>query len=334
MSAYRDQRVVIDELTQAAEKMLSASNNVYLESLMDRYREFARRVIADIAAITQEAQVDGTPSFSAFTRFQGDAKLLEVLSGEINNLNSDVVPGLSQQLVQQYRDAYNHSAWVLDQTTPPNIEIEYDIPHEGYIRQFVSTEWSGAMFSQRIGAINDFMSQDIQQAVTQAMMSGTANQDLARIISGIIETSDSSFMDRARTIAVTETARAATLARNNFFDQNDEYIDDWYWVSRSIMSPRICDDCAERSTLSYDEVVKIAPSQDHDELDPPIHPRCSCSWMARAKSFKKLLGPELSKGMDDKPYWLMAYNQNDNIIPAEVMKYDHWSTAYLKDFER
>ena len=291
------QQAAIERMTEQSYKMLRASDSEYAKALIKRYAEISRRIEADILQITDEASVEGDPSYSEFLKIGGKKKTLEVLQREISNLNQDVIPSLEQHLVQQYKDSYTSSAWALDQSTPESVDVNYAMPSDSIIKQFVSTEWKSAMFSQRIGVINDMMASDIQDSVKNAMLTGQSNQNLAKIIRGIIGDGKAGTAYRAQTIAISETARSANLARNKFFDDNEQYIEDWYWLSRSIMSPRICEDCAERSGKFYDEVVDIADDQEK-EVDPPVHPRCVCSWMAKPKSFASLLGREFSS-LDD-----------------------------------
>lgn len=278
--------------------MLRSNDAEYARALLKKYARLSQRIEADIMQITEDASVDGDPSYSEFLKIGGRQKTLTVIKREIQAINQDIIPSLEQHLVQQYKEAYTSSAWTLDQSTPESVDVNYSMPSDSIIKQFVSSEWNSAMFSQRIGVINDMMASEIQSAVNNAMLTGQSNQNLAKIISDIIGSDGNGGTSyRARTIAISETARSANLARNKFFDDNDKYISDWYWLSRSIMSPRICDDCAERSGKFYDEVVEIAEEQEKP-VDAPIHPRCACSWMAKPKTFSELLGPEFSK-MDE-----------------------------------
>jgi hypothetical protein len=292
------QKKAIERMTEQAYKMLRSNDAEYARALLKKYARLSQRIEADIMQITEDASVDGDPSYSEFLKIGGRQKTLTVIKREIQAINQDIIPSLEQHLVQQYKEAYTSSAWTLDQSTPESVDVNYSMPSDSIIKQFVSSEWNSAMFSQRIGVINDMMASEIQSAVNNAMLTGQSNQNLAKIISDIIGSDGNGGTSyRARTIAISETARSANLARNKFFDDNDKYISDWYWLSRSIMSPRICDDCAERSGKFYDEVVEIAEEQEKP-VDAPIHPRCACSWMAKPKTFSELLGPEFSK-MDE-----------------------------------
>jgi hypothetical protein len=306
-----EQQKAIEKMTEQAYKMLRASDSEYAKGLIKRYIRLSQRIEADIMRISDEAIVDGDPSYSEYLKIGGRQKTFAVLQREIQGLNQDIIPTLEKQLMSQYKEAYTSSAWTLDQATPESVDVNYAMPSDSVVRQFVSSEWNSAMFSQRIGVINDMMASEIQSSVNNAMLTGQSNQNLSKIIREIIGDGKGGTAYRAQTIAISETARSANLARNKFFDDNEKYISDWYWLSRSIASPRICEDCAERSGKFYDEVSEIADEQGK-EVDPPVHPRCACSWMAKPKSFAELLGQEFSK-MDEDPIRL---------------PYDKWKSKY------
>ena len=325
------QITAIEDMTDASWKMLQASQEEYVAALLREYEDFQSRVVADILRIHIEASTGGIPSYDSFIQAQGHIRTVEVLRRELERLNHSTNALLDSSLIQQYKDAYNHSAWALDETTPPNIDINYAMPSEQAIRQFVAEPWNGAIFSQRIGAINNFMAQDIQQAVTQAMLSGDSVPDLAKRISGVIGDADSDYMYRAKMIARTELSRASNLAHVSLYEQNDDLIEDWYWVTRSLASPRLCDDCRERAGLSYSEVEELADEQDL-EVDPPAHVNCFCMWMARPKKFKDIMPPEITARMS--PEQLAKLDEPWYMPPGSKMDYSEWSSKYLQGNER
>jgi hypothetical protein len=308
-----NQKAVIARMQKSMDAALEASQDEYIAALVKRYAEFEERLKADILRIHTEMFKGGTPNYSDFEAFSGDAIVQDAIKQELERLNQDVNESLHDELVRQYKSAYNRSSWVIDESTPMPVDIVYEMPIEPIVREMMAEPWEGAMFSQRIGVINDFMAQDIQQQVTQAMLSGDSVYDLGKRISGVIGTEEESYAYRSKMIAQAELLRASNRAINNSYDQNEDIIDDWYWMTRSLGSGRLCEECAERSGKSYKEVSEdIAPYQDKSDVDPPIHPWCACRWSARVKSWNDLVGKEL------------AAMKND-----ETMGYDEWAKAYL-----
>lgn len=335
--SYPDQQTAIDDMSQQVETALRTTQDDYIKALTDRYSEFEARLSADILKIHSEMFPGGTADYGSFVQFQGDAKLFQAIQNELHRLNVDIHSSLYDELVQQYKDAYNGSAWVLDQSTPPNIDVSYDLPNENMLRQIVSTEWSGAMFSQRIGVINDFMAKDIQQEVIQGMMSGDSTKDLADRISNIIGDENSAYTYRANMIARTEMMRASNLAANAVLESNDDILDTWTWVSRPLMSPRLCEYCAERSGLTYEEVQALMEDdsdQDDMGIDPPIHPHCACIWSPKVKSWSDLLGDASSDTL--KPTSMVVPNPNGDGYQSAPERQDlsQWLTENVTDQDR
>ncbi len=283
-------------MTAQMDAMLGASQDEYVKALTDRYGEFEQRLTADIRNIQIEAQGAGVAGQDLLKRFEVDAKVEATIKAELLRLNQDVNTSLYDEMVSQYKDAYNASAWTLDQAIPPEIEPRYDIPTESYLREFLIQPWKGSMFSKRFAQINNDMAQDLQISVYQAMSSGQSAYNLGKVISGVIGTPDNGYKYQANMIARTELMRASNLAIEKNYNDNDDVLDDWIWIDTSGI--RTCDDCDERAGHTYDEVVEIADDQGLD-LDPPVHPHCRCRWNAAVKSWQELLGDDM-QGSNEK----------------------------------
>jgi SPP1 gp7 family putative phage head morphogenesis protein len=302
MPTATNQKAAINDMTAQMDSMLNASQEEYIWALQDRYGEFENRLISDIRNIHIEAQGEGVASQDILKQFEVDAKVTSTIKTELLRLNQDVNESLFDEMVSQYKDAYNASAWTLDQATPPDVEPDYDIPTESYLREFLIQPWKGSMFSKRFAQINNDMAHDLQISVYQAMSSGQSAYNLGKTISGIIGTQDDGYKYQANMIARTELMRASNLAIEKNYDDNDDIINDWVWIDTSGM--RTCDDCDERGGLTYDEVKEIADGQGLD-LDPPIHPHCRCRWNASVKSWNELLGKDMAgtnEKIEPKPF--------------------------------
>lgn len=333
---YPDQATAIQGMTEDAWKIINASQQEYIDALVKRYSEFEARISADILKLHTETFEDGTADYSTFVQAQGDIKLAEIIKNELRRLNQDVNESLLDELISQYKDAYNTSAWVIDQSTPPSIEINYDMPTESTLRQLVSSDWKGAMFSQRIGIINDFMAKDIQQEVIQSVLSGDSAKTLSKRISDVIGTEDSDYKYRASMIARTELMRASNLAGMAALEQNDDIMETWVWISRSLASPRLCEYCAERSGMTYEEVQALIEEDDEQAekgLDPPAHPHCACIWGPKVKSWAELLGGDVTERI--KPTAMVVPRPDgEGYDPAPKMGYNEWADKILSDADR
>lgn len=290
-----DQEEAIQRMLDASDEMLSASTEEYVSALQDKWSEFQSRLEADILKIHSELPEDA--SYADFVRFAGDKKISEAIAIQLQKLHVSVETDRMEALVQQYKDAYSQTAWVVDSATPPEVDIEHNLAHDSQIRQFVAEDWPDNMFVTRNAKEFYFLAQDIKKEVTLAMMQGQSVQELSKTLQGVIGNEDSDYKYRATRIARTELLRAANLGRQTLYDQNDDIVDDQVWVTRALTSLRLCEDCAERGGLTYDEVADLAEEQELF-VDPPCHPNCGCTWMPKIKTPEELLGPELGKGMD------------------------------------
>ena len=344
MGVYLDQRSQIQLMTEEADRMLRAQQEAYVAALQMRYQEFAERVVNDAKALRSDIMDTyglSEPNISEYKRFAGDYKIAKAIQDEIRRLNGYVDTDFLNQMRSVYQDSYNANAWVLDESTPENLDINYKLPPEFEMRQFVSQPWSGAMFSQRIGVINDAMARDIQSEVAQSMLSGDSARDLAKRIERVIGDGESDYSYRAKMISRTELLRASNLGRSAIWDENEDIIDDWIWVTRAMMSGRLCDECAERSGKGYDEVQELAIEQEMDG-EPPAHPNCACGWMPKVKEWKDLLPPEMAKRMVDMGPTAMVWKVPQETIPSkmqgfakvEPMEYTSWADEYLDPDER
>lgn len=332
------QQVAIRNMQAQADAMLEGTTDEYIAALMRRYEEFTSRLTVDLTALHSEMFAGQTPTYADYVRFQGDYKTMVAISDELQRLNQWVDSNFEQYLADQYIDAYNVSSWMLDEATPPNLDVKYSLPPEYVIKQYVNAPYEGAMFSQRIGVINNWMAEDIQAEVVQAMLSGDSTQDLAMRIRNIIgQTPQEDYKYRASMIARTELLRMANTAREHVYDENEDVIADWIWITRGLGSGRLCPECAERAGKGYDKVVEIAAEQDLD-VDPPIHPFCGCTWGTKVKAWKDLLPPELAKGLPD----LGDYDMTSPVkLPTGVtvgmsskpLEFQEWSEAYLSPNE-
>jgi SPP1 gp7 family putative phage head morphogenesis protein len=316
-------QAAIAQMMDDADESLSSPIEDYIDRLMDKWNEFQDRLTADITRIHTEMQVDGKVSFADFQRFQGDAQIQNALTSEFQRLHVSVETDRIDALVKQYKDAYNVSAWVIDESTPPSVDIKYAMPAENQIRQFVTGDWS-SMFVTRNAKEFYTLGNEIKTQVTLAMLQGQSVQTLSKKIQEVIGDEDSDYKYRSTRIARTELLRAANLGRTHLYHENNDILDEEIWITRALSSARLCEDCAERSGKTRDEVEEIAEDQEMD-VDPPCHPNCGCTWAPKIKSMEDLLGPELSKGISD-------FGDEDRKWSFE--KYQAWAKDNLQPMER
>jgi SPP1 gp7 family putative phage head morphogenesis protein len=316
------QHAAIQKMLDSSDDALTQSTDDYVDDLLSKWTEFQGRLENDIMMI--RSRLPEKVTYSDFVRFQGDAKIEGAIAEQLKRLHVSVEQDRIDSLIAQYKDAYNVSAYAIDESTPPEVDITYNLASDDQIKMFVSADWGDNMFVTRNAKEFYFLAQDIKKEVTLAMLQGQSVQQLSKAIQGVIGDEDSDYKYRSTRIARTELLRAANIARNHLYDQNDELISKRIWVTRALGDGRLCEDCAERAGKTYDEVEEIADEQEM-EVDPPIHPACGCTWMAVPKNPSEFLSPELSKGIKDFDTDNVKYNP-----PS----YKSWADDYLTTAER
>jgi len=314
--------------------MLSASEQEYISALVDSYISTIEKTKTGIMALRNQWPLTEVNTYSEYIRLGGDIQTARVIRDQLSAYNVFLQDTTLDALVNQYKDAYNLSSWYLDNATPINIDPVYRMDPEYVIRQQVSSPWSGAQFSQRIGIVTDLLAQDIQNAVTQAMISGNSSKELADRIETLFGAEDSKYATRSLLIARTELQRSANLARQAVFKQNDDVIQTWK-VTRNGFALNTCEECMSIEDKTKEELADMGYDP---ETCLPLHPRCRHTWAPVVKSWKDLLGEEYAE-MDQDDFSMTTPVKDDvsgtyKVEHFEKLSYDEWADKYLSDQER
>ena len=351
-----DQRKVLSRLRREVEKFLRAKEDQQAASTVAYYDDFADRLMPELERMLRSAERDGSLSYQDYQRLQLKKITLDIVKNLLPEFNQNVSNTLRDSMETMYQDAYLQNAWVLDNVTPPNAIVKidqiiqsyptsegYDVPAQTeYAKQLIATDWQGAMFSQRIGEINDTMAHDIQVLTTNAALNGQSVSDLSQSIRNLIGVDDGEYLTtrprasrakyRADTIARSELGRMVNAGKLSLFDQNKDLIDEVVWSSSpgpTAMGYPTCEDCEGRDGMTRTQIMDGEQEDDNEETDPPLHPRCRCTWIAQPKSYLELLGPEWGKNMSEFEHadeYEMKYYDPDGskIASMTVQPYDEW----------
>lgn len=346
-----DQRVVIKKLMEEVQKALREPEDDYTDRVTGYYDKFLKRVNTELMDMYNRAFRDGKLNFQDYKRLQLEATQLRILHPALNELQTETANELAKGLNGFYWHAYQRNAWAIDQTTPPNNDlalirdIKTNPENDPFLKHMISlqvaTPWKGAMFSDRLGHINNAMARDIQTLTNSAAINGWSVPDLSQSIRDLVGVPEedrlvtrpraSAAKMRADMIARTELLRAANLAREQIFKDNGDLVETKVWLSAE--DARTCEDCYNRDGMTAEEVTEEMDSEDQDlDFNPPAHPRCRCTWIPKLKSWKKLLGPEFGKGMEHLEHideYEMKYfdPRGRRITTVEVQPYDEWLKA-------
>ena len=238
--------------------------------------------------------------------------------------------GNARQLItvarnQAYANSYLRSAWMLDQVTPPNIEVKFDhtvlhrLKESDYriVKRNVSRLREA---DDKKDAIKKITPEDRASAFVTAYETSLWSTFMLGLMSGRDE-------GQLRSAAGNEPVSYPAQRMENYLDtlihasviqevedgvedlgdENDDIIDDWIWQSREDGS--VCEDCAANDQQRRSEV----------DDDIPLHPWCRCYWRLVPKGWDSLYdrdipgqeGSMVVMGPDGRPaaFLTVAFDQ-------------------------
>ncbi len=228
-----------------------------------------------------------------------------------------------------YKQSILRSAWILDQTTPPNIKIR--IPHRVRLFEVAVNYYTGAKAAQQLGqrwgswvdAYNGALLNNIQMgALNESSMLDAAEEvDATRI-----NTPQSDLLDALQRLFMYESAYAQSQASSLVINSNEDMDVEEIWETRRDV--RVCDDCDANEGLPAEEC----------DGDIPLHPNCNCYWRIVPASWAKLLrsGDEdaynLAVEMDTRglvPNTMVIRDESGNIAGYTTVEFNEWlSNSY------
>ena len=287
--AIRTQRQVIESITTEAARVLRKQEDQDVQALLKAYQTAQE----DIANTVRTAYGQGTWSFATVAGSPRGKNMMTQIGKQITTLKAQTNKTIESAAVKQYQTSYLYSGYMLDQATPPTVAIGMDAIPEAGVTALVNTEFQGAMFSQRIGAINDAMASDIRDDLTQSLINGESMDDATDRITDVLGAYDlggpMGYAARAEMIARTEIMRAMGLARDAIYDQNRDIMEDGdEWLATP--DDRLCPYCMDRDGKTSKEFKMRSGDPWGKSFVTPLHPRCRCTKIPRLKSWQSLLG--------------------------------------------
>ena len=189
---------------------------------------------------------------------------LELLKARIN-LDTVALALDEERLTEAYITAeaikeYKRQSGILNMSTPSQTQLNR------MARSVALSDVSGATFSDRIWANQNELRETINQTIERALMRGSHPRNAAAEIKRLVRDEYGMKKRAADRIAVTEVARAQSIAGMEALKDAD--IDEYIWIAE----PDACPDCAELDG----EVFKVGQGP----MPPEPHPNCRCSTSA------------------------------------------------------
>ena len=331
-----DQRDVLEKLIERIRESILTNGENLAANVTKSYNDVMDQAVTDLQMLYDRTFKGGQLNYSDYRRLKIDDLQMRMLRPYLGELQKRTVDSLDHALQNMYLESYRRNAWALDQTTPlsttiktmPNLTANpaTDFYLSTFLKQQIYVPWKGAMFSQRLGVINDKMARNIQSLMDAGMVNGWSTDDLSLAIRrevGIAPDAKlktrpraSSAKMRADMISRTEMMRSADLAKQYLFDQNKKLVKDERWQTSDLGN--VCDDCDENDGELFSALG----------LRPPLHPRCACTGIPVLASWGELLGPEYAgmkdMGVDEFEMKYFDPSKGGKLVTARVQPYDEW----------
>jgi SPP1 gp7 family putative phage head morphogenesis protein len=332
-----DQRQAIAKMMDLAHQSLLKTEDQITVDLMRVYQQHVDSLINDLMVMNAEYMTGGEPDFTKWRQMELDTRSAKLIADRMGILEDEATKQLMDGLTDFYKTAYDYTSWGIDQATPPDVAINYNIPSDAFIRSYVSSPWEGEQFSDAKWRIDTKMANRIQEGLTDAIARGDSVRTFAKSIRELtgVPTGEklvtrpraSAQLYRATMIARTEMIRVARLAQKQTFDDNRDLIEDEVWTAVSA-SGRTCEHCQDRDGMTRTQIVNGEASDDL-EVDPPAHPNCRCFYRPKLKSWKDLLG-KYGEGMEDlehiDEYEMKVKNpQGGGLQKVAVQSFEEWN---------
>ena len=333
------QEQALERLMDESRKAMLKNENRISADLVRMYNDRVNALIKDLEGLNYKFLSGENPTYGDWQRLRLDQQSYQLIYDSMGSLKKDIQVQFSKDLVSFYQDTYNRTAWAVDQASLDPIQINYKVPPDAFVEQILSDPWQGAMFSERLGLITDSMAMDIQKQLALSMTQGDSTADMAQKIRDFIGIDDDEMLKtrpraskqlyRANMISRTEMMRAANLAAEHFYSQNNELFDGLIWSAKpGLTSSGVCEDCADRDEMTQQEIIDEF-GEGEDEM--PYHPNCRCVWRPEMKDQSKMIDDAFKDAASKLPVDRGAYDPNDvgsfNFTFSDIQDYDSWIGA-------
>lgn len=208
-----------------------------------------------------------------------------------------------------YRESILRHAWVIDQTTPPNVKVR--IPHRLKLMEaaravsFYKGDEAVAKFADRWNTWSDAYSSALMRNLQLGSLNESSASDAASEVDATrVNTPQYGLLDALQRIFDFETMSAINRAIETVGEVNEEAEVQMIWETRRDM--KVCDDCDANEGLTEAEVDDFIP----------MHPNCHCYWRIVPKTWAELL-----RSGSDEDYKLAVLMDARGIVPnAMVIK--------------
>lgn len=228
---------------------------------------------------------------------------LELLQARINLETIALAEAEGKATTQRITEAlmaeYTRQAGILGESVPSQSMLQR------IAKSVTLADVNGATFSDRIWANQNELRDSINQTIQRSLLRGNHPRNSAAEIKRNIRDDVRNKRHAANRIAVTETARAQSIAMSEAL--NDSDFDEYVYIAETTA----CEVCAALD----DKVFKVKDMQIGINASP-MHPHCRCATSAHVSDGEE----ETPQTTDTAPYEFMDLSSADYIENEERVK--------------
>jgi len=257
-----------------------------LTALQEAYGPSRERLLSLIESLVTQISADGTLTVTEAMQLGRARELLrriEIEAGKLAEITGEIVPQAQQaaieQAIERARVLTVAQAESLQQAA--KIATQWTALNRDALTDLVGSLSDGSPLSDWIERVVPDAVQTVRDTLIDGVARGINPNDLARALS---EATDLP-LQRALTMARTETLNAYRSASIKTYQENDDILAGWTWIAAH--DDRTCSACLAKSGQDFPLTVQFMPT----------HPRCRCSPAPKLKDDSLL--PALQTG----PEW-------------------------------
>jgi len=347
MPRYLNQDTVMDKLTDESKRMLR--DRVELpaaEMLQDAWAPVRDDIRAYATGVWRQLGAQDSPTTAEVAK----QRITTYMDDKLRGFRGDVVRFLNDAKRQAFRQQFLVNHWIMDQVTPPNIEVKlkrepesytptggvhrqvgkrpgkqwpipgvkskeawFDEPIQGTANTDPVTEEPQASYEQRTDGYMKAWEIAAWSGLAIGGLQGDSPDDIDGRILGA-RADGNQMEDVLGRMVQTEVQVSVGDADDAFMRDHSNLVQESFW--KTMEDERVCPICEHNEGKTPEKATH----------NMPAHPRCRCYWAKRPVEFKRLAGPNAVPGLDSRAMAIRDPRTGETLGSA-VVRFDAWAQA-------
>jgi len=255
---------------------------VQLKDLSKEYRKASNAIETQVKALYANGTVkDGklVLSFADANKYNRLTKALENINAAVKTLGVFEESLTTKHLESTYKDGYLTGMFTIQEGV--GVGTTFGLLPDAFIKQAISTPWSGLSFSDRIWNNKEKLSRVLKQDITQELIRGEGVQKASRRVR---DTMGSSYKEAERLVR-TETNHVVNASNLTAYDKMS-WVEEYEYIAElDERTSQICSDLDGSIHKKGDAVAGVNY--------PPMHPNCRSTTAVHFPQNKDILGRKI-----------------------------------------